>query len=115
MTTMPQEFGVSIEQDDARVEVRVSGEIDLAAAPYLRQLLDAVIDAGTGDVDVDLSSVTFLDSSGLAALLAARQRLLETPRRFRVLHPSRPAYRVLELSGLLEVLEVTLNQATAAE
>src|SRR4051812_27350270 len=50
--------------------VRVAGDVDLATAPALRSLL-----ARTGreaDVLVDLSGVTFMDCSGLSALLQAR-------------------------------------------
>ena len=74
MTDLPQEFGVSIVQVDGHAKVRVTGELDLATATELRHRLDAVIAAGTGDLDLDLSEVTFLDSSGLVALLEARRR-----------------------------------------
>ena len=72
MTDLPQEFGVSIVHVDGHSSVRVTGEIDLATATELRQRLNSEIAAGDVDLDLDLSDVTFLDSSGLVVLLAAR-------------------------------------------
>ena len=104
MTDLPQEFGVSIVQVDGHSNVRVTGEIDLATATELRQRLNSVVAAGTGDIDLDLSDVTFLDSSGLVVLLAARQALHDKHHRLTVRNPSKRVLRVFELSGVLDVM-----------
>ena len=104
MTDLPQEFGVSIVHVDGQSDVRVTGEIDLATATELRHRLESVIAAGTGDVDLDLSDVTFLDSSGLVVLLAAHQGLHDKQHRLMVRNPSKPVLRILELSGVLDVM-----------
>ena len=104
MTDLPQEFGVSIVQVDGHSNVRVTGEIDLATATELRQRLNSVIAAGTGDLDLDLADVTFLDSSGLVVLLAARQGLHDKHHRLTVRNPSTRVLRVFELSGVLDVM-----------
>jgi anti-sigma B factor antagonist len=104
MTDLHQEFGVSIVHVDGHTKVRVTGEIDLATATELRHRLDPVLAAGTGDVDLDLSEVTFLDSRGLVALLHARQALHDNHRRLRVRNPSKPVLRVFELSGVLNMM-----------
>jgi len=104
MTDLPQEFGVSIVQVDGHVKVRVTGDIDLATAPELRQRLDFVLAAGTGDVDLDLSEVTFLDSTGLVAMLDVRRALHDNRQRLRVRSPSKRVLRVFELSGVLDLM-----------
>jgi anti-sigma B factor antagonist len=104
MSDLPQDFGVSIVQVDGHSNVRVTGEIDLATATELRQRLNAVIAAGTGDLDLDLADVTFLDSSGLVVLLAARQGLHDKHHRLTLRNPSRRVLRVFELSGVLDVM-----------
>jgi anti-anti-sigma factor len=91
MTDLPQALGVSIVHVDGHSTIRVTGEIDLATATELGRRLDSVIAAGTGDVD--LSEVTFLDSSGLAVLLAARQGLCDEHHRLTVRSPSKPVLR----------------------
>ena len=53
---------------DGEVVVRVSGEIDMAAAPVFRERLTAVIEADGDDVVVDLADVSFMDSAGLVIL-----------------------------------------------
>jgi anti-sigma B factor antagonist len=53
--------------------VSVMGEVDLATAPALEQTLLAVAKDRAGQVIVDLSGCSFLDSSGLRALLATRE------------------------------------------
>jgi anti-anti-sigma factor len=59
---MPAEFTVA----SAEGVVVVTGEVDLATAPRLHEELDSVGDRP--DLVVDLCAVTFLDSSGVAAL-----------------------------------------------
>jgi anti-sigma B factor antagonist len=104
MTHLQTDFGVSIVQVDGHTTVRVAGEIDLATAIELRERLDSVIAAATGDVDLDLSDVMFLDSSGLAVLLAARRGLHDKHHRLRVPNASKQVLRVFELSGVLDVM-----------
>ncbi|MFL6552002.1 MAG: STAS domain-containing protein [Chthoniobacterales bacterium] len=53
----------------------LKGEIDLHVSPSVTALLNAMIDNKPQHLVVDLSSVTYTDSSGLAALIAAMQRV----------------------------------------
>jgi anti-sigma B factor antagonist len=55
--------------------VAVFGEIDLFTAPEFKQAIIAAIDAGAERVVVDLSEVTFIDSSSLGVLIGAHRRL----------------------------------------
>jgi anti-sigma B factor antagonist len=56
------------------------GELDLATVPaFERTLLDAT-EAGTGEVIVDLTGCSFLDSRGLRTLIATRERLERSDR-----------------------------------
>ena len=85
---------------DGEVVVRVSGEIDMAAAPVFRERLTAVIDANGDDVVVDLADVTFMNSSGLVVLVQAHQSLQSTSRKLLIARPSPPVTRVLEVTGI---------------
>ena len=91
---------------NGRATLVVSGEIDLVTAPYLRDELAAVIaDAGSTTV-VDLSAVTFIDSSGLSALLDARAGVDGTDATLVLLNPSSECRRVLELTGTAVLFEI---------
>ena len=55
----------------------VTGEIDIATAPLLRDRLDKAIEGERSLMIVDLSSVTFLDSTGPGVLIGASKRIYE--------------------------------------
>jgi anti-sigma B factor antagonist len=115
---LPDEPTYEVESTDAdalRV-VDVRGEIDLAAAPELSQHLLGAADAGVRALVVDLCRVTFLDSSGLAALLNARKRLRESDIAMVVAcePDGRPA-RILEVTGLRTVMDVVDTREAALE
>ena len=55
--------------------VGVTGEVDLATAPELKEALAQVIESGARGVVVDLSEATFIDSTTLGVLMGATKRL----------------------------------------
>jgi anti-sigma B factor antagonist len=73
-------MGIDFEIEERRVSpdahvVAVFGEIDLFTAPEFKQAILAAIDAGADRVVVDLTEVTFIDSSSLGVLIGAHRRL----------------------------------------
>ncbi len=88
----------------ATAQVAVVGEVDLATAPVLRErLLRVLRDQRPDLLDVDLAGVTFLDCTGLGALVAVRNAAIQAGRQMRVSHPQPIVRRVLEVTGLLGV------------
>ena len=81
----------------------MTGEVDLATAPQLQLLLQGADDETGCDVVLDLSEVTYMDCSGLPALLESRDRL---GARFWLRGVRPPVTRLLELTGLLDVFAV---------
>ena len=69
---MDELLSLAIESGAAGTTVRVAGEIDLASVPELRECLYAV----AGDVLLDMSDVSFLDSQGLGFLVGEHGRAL---------------------------------------
>ena len=80
--------------------LHVRGEIDMASAPALGERLELLIESGTGNVEVDMSDVTFCDSTGLAALVLAYNHLRARDRVLRVIDPSVPVERLLRIVRL---------------
>ena len=68
--------------------------------PAVRDRLGEVVATTDHDVVVDLAAVTFMDSSGLAVLVQARQQCQGSCRRLLLVHPSPPVIRLLEVAGL---------------
>jgi anti-sigma B factor antagonist len=77
---------------------RLEGELDIATADDLSKVLrDAVADKERDPVELEFSGVSFMDSSGLRALLEAAG-LLNGNGSFVILNPSTQVRRVLDIS-----------------
>jgi anti-anti-sigma factor len=98
-------FNCTIEQRPDTVLVHPSGEVDRDTAPDLRRCLtEAIHLAGARTVEVDLALVTFMDSSGIGALLAGHRLARDTDVPFRI-RDAGPAVRtVLELTNVWDLL-----------
>ena len=108
-------FGLTEEPLADGVVLSVSGELDMATAPDLRERLTAATDGGATALVVDLRRVKFMDSVGLAAILHARSRLSDAGRLAIVLTRDSYPHLVLETAGLPRSLALfeTLPEAVA--
>jgi anti-sigma B factor antagonist len=86
--------------------VSVMGELDLAAVPAFDRTLLDVIEAGTGEVIVDLTGCSFLDSSGLRALIAAKERLERSDRSLALVISSPIVMRIFQLTRFDERFDI---------
>jgi len=98
------------------VVVQLAGELDLYNAHTVREELLAAAERSPARLVVDLSQVTFIDSTGLGVLIEARTRL-ENRRAFLLAAPGLETRRALEISGLDRHFAVhdSLEQALAAD
>jgi anti-sigma B factor antagonist len=91
---------------DARIGgargLKLKGELDGASAIRFTEALEFAVWGTAGAFVVDLTDVSFLDSSGLHALLRARAVLAREDRPLALLIPPGPARRVLDLAGTLD-------------
>lgn len=94
---------VAHEVVDDQHRVTLRGELDAFTVPDVRAVLVATDE---GDVVLDLREVTFIDSSGLAMIVEARQRLDGEQRRLVIGPRSDVVQRLLELSGVAGRLDV---------
>jgi anti-sigma B factor antagonist len=85
------------------VVVTAPVEIDPVSGPAFDEALAAV--SAESDLRVDCSVVEFMDSTGLRALVVARNRLVAAGGSLVVTSPSVAARRVLELGGLDELID----------
>lgn len=83
--------------------VAVDGELDMTAAPDLRDAIDSAIEAGAVTVVVDLNEVTFIDSTAIGVLLAARERMRRAGGSLEVVCGEPNVVRVLEIVGMRTV------------
>jgi anti-anti-sigma factor len=93
-------FSVEVEPRDAAVDVRLAGDLDMAATFRLEPEIERAVDKdGVRRLVLDLGEVAFIDSAGLGALLSIRERTRSRGIEMRLTNVSPPARRLLELSG----------------
>jgi len=97
---------------DGRVTLHVTGEIDLFTARLLRETALCAMRHYSPTLDMDLSGVPFMDSTGLEVLLATRRRAELAGGRLRLISPTHAVIRVIEVTGLARLLEVDADQAS---
>lgn len=102
-----ERFSVSFRRDGMRSVVAVAGELDMATAPHLEDVLRGLCSPIDGDLEIDAAEISFCDCHGLAVLLRAAQRRRTRGRRLTVIHPSASLRRLIELAGVAERLRVT--------
>ena len=103
---------VHVEARGEATVVRVVGVLDALALPDVsRELTDA--QRGAGPIIVHLEGVTFMDSRGLGALLAANERSREGAAPVSIYKPSDAVQRLLDVSGVRGVL-VEVEELPAA-
>ena len=100
------DFQITVEQLDAACIVSLSGEVDLYAAPEFKRELLQVIDAGAALVIVDLSDVTFIDSTTLGVLLSVVKRVRPEGGAVVVVCPDRNVRRIFEITLLDRVFAI---------
>jgi anti-anti-sigma factor len=83
--------------------VHIEGDMDTSVVPDVRSAIDRALDSGCTSVVLDLSAVTYADSSALALIVWLDRRLRPTGGRLVLAGANRNVNRVLELSGLIGV------------
>lgn len=117
--TMHRQVGnfsvVEFELGGATTRLEVEGELDLATAPDLKWALADALDHGARTFVVDLTGVTFIDSTALGVLVGFR-RNLKVGMRMGVACTDPDVLAIFELTGLDSVFEMfsTPDEALAA-
>ena len=101
MAIPPEEFSMSEDERGGSVYLTLRGELDLATAPELEQLVTERLEAGR-EVVVDLRGLEFMDSSGIRVLVAAHTRAGRIGTRLVIVRPpvGSAVAKIVEVSGL---------------
>ena len=111
---------VHIDEEARCAVVTLRGELDAHDAPRLRagfaKAAEMAGELAEGPrVVLDLTAVTFLDSTGLGTIVGALRRLREAEGELLVVLPESPARRIFEITGLDQVLSVRPTRTDALE
>jgi anti-sigma B factor antagonist len=97
----PQELRISGHPiDDTTHVIEVEGQVDLYSAPEFKERTRQVIDQGNRRVIIDLSHVSFMDSTGLGVLIGALKRLRAARAELLLVVTDYDIERLFELTGL---------------
>ncbi|MFQ5822655.1 MAG: STAS domain-containing protein [bacterium] len=96
--------------------VEIEGEVDLYSSPNLRKRLIKLTDVETGTIIVDLSMVKYMDSSGVATLVEALQKVEKYGGKLKIANLQTGVKDVFELSRLDKVFDIydTVDDAKEA-
>lgn len=96
---------------DGHVAVALYGEIDIATAPVMRDVLAKVASHAATGLTVDLSGVTFLDAAGLGMLVSASRSAQHLPGGLRLVGVPARVLRLLRLTRLHRLASVPVRAA----
>ena len=84
----------------------LSGELDEYSAGNVRKTLDTILDTQKGYVQIvmDLSEMTFMDSTGIGVLIGRYKKMRECNKPIFITNPSRNAERIFEMAGLYDIM-----------
>jgi anti-anti-sigma factor len=82
--------------------VRVAGDLDISSVEQLRSVVSSLLAEHPATLTFDMAELRFMDSAGIAVLLGAVKKV-ET---VRLRNPTHAVRRVLELTGLTDVLTI---------
>lgn len=109
---------VSVGSDGATgaVVMRVDGEVDVVTSALLRDKLAMHMGSGTRDLVVDLTAVTFMDSTGLGVLVRAARQVRERGGRLELVVDQSRVVNLLRLTAVTQYLRIhrTVTEAVAA-
>ena len=101
----PLPFDVRVDESSDEVIVAIGGELDLATVPELRRSLDDVLGRARRVV-IDLDALTFVDSSGIGALVSVQKDVAALGHELVVRRCSAPVRRVLSITGADSVITI---------
>jgi anti-sigma B factor antagonist len=107
-------FGVEASRTNGTATVAVHGEVDLYTASGLWDAIDAALADPPHELIIDLSDVTFLDSTGLSVLVRANKRLQPRSASLVVRGAGPQVSMALEITKLNKVVTVETADRTTA-
>ena len=110
------DLGLDVTDRNGWAVLAVTGEVDVATAPRLREQLISLVGEGRVRIVVDLEQVDFLDSTGLGVLVGALKRVRTQDGDLSLVCTEPRILKVFEITGLTKVFSMhrSVDEAVAA-
>jgi anti-anti-sigma factor len=99
-----EQLSIATRVDEGVARVQLAGELDVNTAPLVADQLTRLVAEGVTSVVVDVANLTFVDSTGLRAILAGREKLQAEGASLVLEGASGVVERVLDMTGLRGLL-----------
>ena len=92
---------------DNVLNVKLVGDIDHHTAKKVRDSVDNLIRKNNPvELELDLSAIEFMDSSGLGLVLGRYKKQTETGGKMKIINPSRRVMQILQLAGVEKIIKI---------
>jgi anti-sigma B factor antagonist len=108
---LQSEFGVKTHTTGRVTTLTVTGELDLVSTPVLERELERANGLDADVILLDLRGLAFMDSTGLHLLLKAQHSAEQAGRRLVVIKGSEQVQRLLDLTGVAELMRIVESPA----
>jgi anti-sigma B factor antagonist len=104
---------IEIKAEDGRYVVIPRGEVDLVTQAQLKEAINELVVGGNVDIIVDLDETTFLDSTGLGALIGARRKTHAFMGSFAIVCTQERMLKLFRITSLDKVFAIRDSRAEA--
>ena len=106
-------MSVKMENKNGLTVCHVEGEIDINSSPAIKKAFDRILSAKTPKIIVNLSKVTYVDSSGLATLVEILKNMRSYGGRLRLTNLSSKIKSLFEITKLEKLFEIMADEEEA--
>ncbi len=106
---------IAVRKFEENYVIDVAGEVDMYHAHRLKDVVAVMMKKEVCIFILNLKKVTYMDSSGIGALLAINAMLAHEGMAFRIVNVARPVMRIMELTRLVGILPIEENELDAIE
>ena len=92
---------------DGVLYIKLSGDIDHHSAKSVRDSVDGLIrENNPAELELDLSAIEFMDSSGLGLVLGRYKKQTDTGGKMKIINPTRRVMQILQLAGVEKIIKI---------
>ena len=106
-------IGVEFNTEDNNVSGQV--ELDIENQSYFVEVINSIVEKDSKHVIVDMSNISYIDSSGLWALFEGYKKVTEKKKKMILLNPTKDVKRVLEITKMSSKLLLYDNEEEAIQ
>ena len=94
------------ELENGREGVRVTGEVDIYTATQFKESIEKLIEANTKDIFLDLTDLSYIDSTGIGILIELRKGSMSRDLNMTLINPQKNVVKLLQLTGVDQIFSI---------